>query len=315
MRNADFPQGMARNAISLLLGHPNPSTLITPEMQDTVQSMLASQATRAFQYGPEQGLSITPSNLMIVAGSTHAVDMIARLYAKPDKPGGVVLVEAPSYADSIHIFRDHRVELWSVPMDDDRLIPADLEIRLAELAAQGKWSSLLYTIPTYHNPMGVTLTSERRRHVIEMARQYGFRIIEDDVYRDLSFAGTVPPKFYALANGQQVLSIGSFSKILAPGLRLGWLIGSEEDIQRCVNCGTTQMGGGANPFTANIIAAYCRKGYLEPHVASLKAVYRNHRDMTLAALARCMPEGVAWTHPTGDSSFGCACLRAFLLSR
>ncbi|HVO44166.1 MAG TPA: PLP-dependent aminotransferase family protein, partial [Aggregatilineales bacterium] len=174
-----------------------------------------------------------------------------------------------------------------------------LEARLAQLTASGKRPSLLYTIPTYHNPMGVTLSHKRRQRVIDLARQYEFIIVEDDVYRDLSFEGAVPPNFYALANGKGVLSIGSFSKTLAPGLRLGWLVGSEADIQRFVNCGTTQMGGGANPFTANVVAEYCRKGYLEPHVARLRSLYQRRRDVTLTALGRYMPEGVAWTHPTG----------------
>ena len=171
-----------------------------------------------------------------------------------------MLVEAPSYVDALHIFRDQQIELCSIPMDEDGLIPSELEKQLAQLNSSGKFPSMLYTIPNFHNPTGITLSEARRIEIIKLSRQYGFLIVEDDVYRDLSFEGELPASFYALAHGKQVLSIGSFSKTLAPGLRLGWLLGSEDAIQRCVNCGTTQMGGGANPFVANIVAEYCRSG-------------------------------------------------------
>ncbi|MBO0791491.1 MAG: PLP-dependent aminotransferase family protein, partial [Ktedonobacteraceae bacterium] len=219
-----------------------------------------------------------------------------RLYARS---GGVVLVEAPTYADAIHIFRDHQVELYAVPMDDEGLITSALEQQVAELYARGKSPCMLYTIPNFHNPTGSTLAEARRLEVIKLARRYGFLIVEDDVYRDLSFEATVPRSFYALANGKQVLSIGSFSKTLAPGLRLGWLLGPEDAIQRCIGCGTTQMGGGANPFTAHIVAEYCRQGYWEKHMAQVRSLYQSRRDAALAALERYMPADVRWTRPAG----------------
>ena len=144
----DLPQGMTQNTISLLLGHPDPATLLTPEMRNAMQRVISSpQAYTALQYGPEQGtqslinflvekinreqgLSVQPANLMLVAGATHAVDMLTRLYARP---GEVVLVEAPTYVDAIHIFRDHQVELYAIPTDEDGLIPSELEKQLALL--------------------------------------------------------------------------------------------------------------------------------------------------------------------------------------
>lgn len=233
---------------------------------------------------------------MVVAGSTHAVDMLARLYAKPRGP---VLVEAPTYADSLHIFRDHQIELCAVAMDEDGLIPDALEEQVARLSANGTPPSMLYTVPNFHNPTGRTLTEARRLEIIRLARHYDFLIVEDDVYRDLFFEDGVPSSFYKLAEGEQVLSIGSFSKTLAPGLRLGWLLGSEDAIQRCIDCGTTQMGGGANPFVAHIVAEYCQSGQWEPHIAHLQTLYKMRRDVTLSALKRYMPDNVAWTHPAG----------------
>jgi 2-aminoadipate transaminase len=314
MTSHNIPQGTPHNTISLMIGHPDPTTLLTPDLLKAMQDTISSpQAYTALQYGAEQGaqslidvlqvkiqreqgLSLQPANLMIVAGSTHAVDMLTRLYAKR---GGVVLVEAPTYVDALHIFRDHQVELYSIPTDDNGLIPGELAKQLERLHSRGIVPSFLYTIPNFHNPKGSTLPEARRIEIIELAHRYGFLIIEDDVYRDLSFEGTVPASFYALANGKQVLSIGSFSKTLAPGLRLGWLLGSEDAIQRCVNCGTTQMGGGANPFAAQIVAAYSQHGFLEEHIAHVKTLYKMRRDVALSALNKYMPADVKWTHPTG----------------
>ena len=310
----DLPQGMTQNTISLLLGHPDPATLLTPEMRNAMQRVISSpQAYTALQYGPEQGtqslinflvekinreqgLSVQPANLMLVAGATHAIDMLTRLYARP---GEVVLVEAPTYVDAIHIFRDHQVELYAIPTDEDGLIPSELEKQLALLHSSGKFPRILYTIPNFHNPTGCTLPEERRSEIIGLAGHYGFLIVEDDVYRDLSFEGAAPASFYALAHGDQVLSIGSFSKTLAPGLRLGWLLGSADAIQRCIDCGTTQMGGGANPFAAQIVAEYCRSGYWEAHISHLQSLYKIRRNVALSALSQYMPPDVRWTHPAG----------------
>ena len=314
MISNDLPQGMLQNTIPLMFGHPDPDTLLTPELRNAMLHVINSpRAYTTLQYGAgqgpqglinflvekinrEQGLSLQPGNLMVIAGSTHGVDMLARLYAKP---GGVVLVEAPTYVDAIQVFRDHQVELCSIPMDENGLIPSELEKQVVQLRSSGTFPSMLYTIPNFHNPTGSTLSEARRSEIIRIARQYGLLIVEDDVYRDLSFEGAVPTSFYALANGQQVFSIGSFSKTLAPGLRLGWLVGSEEAIQYCLNCGTMQMAGGANPFVAHMVAEYCQSGSLEQHVLHLQSLYKMRRDVALAALERYMPSDVEWTHPAG----------------
>src|SRR6266581_4744963 len=305
---------MSRNIIPLSLGHPDPETLLTAELRNAMLQVINSpDAYKTLQYGTEegtrslidflvgkiqreQGLSLQPANLMVIAGSTHGVDMLARLYARP---GGVVLVEAPTYVDAIQVFRDHQVELCSIPMDENGLIPSELEKQVVQLHSSGTFPSMLYTIPNFHNPTGSTLSETRRIEILRIARQYGLLIVEDDVYRDLSFDGAVPASFYALANGQQVFSIGSFSKTLAPGLRLGWLVGTEEAIQHCVNCGTMQMGGGANPFVAHMVAEYCQSGFLEKHILHVQSLYKMRRDVALEALEQYMPSDVSWTHPAG----------------
>ena len=308
------PQGVLPGTISLVFGHPDATTLPVDELRAAAEEALRSpQARMALQYGPEQGtpalidylvarlnreekLGLNREELMIVAGSTHAVDMLARLYAGRD---GAVLVEAPTYHDALHVFRNHGADLRPVPVDGDGLVVKALAAQLAALQREGKSPRLLYTIPNFQNPSGVTLTATRREAILELAREHGFLIVEDDVYRDLAFEEEVPPSFYSLAGGQGVLRIGSFSKIMAAGLRLGWLVAAPEHIQRCINCGAMQMGGGANPFVAHVVAEYCRAGRLEPHILQLRQVYRRRRDVTLTALEQHMPRGVTWTHPRG----------------
>ena len=313
MQIYDTPQGTVPNTISLMLGHPDPETLLTTSLRETMQQFITSPyAASALQYGAEQGthalidalvekinreqsLSVQSANVMIVAGSTHAVDMLARLYGN----GSVVLVEAPTYADALHVFRDQQIELCAIPMDEEGCIPSAMEQQLLQLQQRGITPRMFYTVPNFHNPTGRTVSTARRHDILALARRYGFLIVEDDVYRDLAFEENVPPSFYTLAQGQQVVSIGSFSKTLAPGLRLGWLLASEEIIQRCVNCGVMQMGGGANPFTAQMIAQYCRTGAWEQHITAIRTRYQMRRDLMLSALERYMPADVIWTHPAG----------------
>lgn len=310
----ELPQGVSPGIISLVFGHPDAQTLPVEELDAAVASMLKGLRGRlALQYGPEQGppallnvlidrlrrqqgLDLARENLMITAGSTGALDMIARLFAGR---GAAVLVEAPSYRDSLDTLRDHGVELRPVPIDAGGLVVEALAAELAALRREGKPPRLLYTIPTFQNPSGATLTQARKEAILALARQHGFWIVEDDVYRDLAFEGQVPPSFYALAGGRGVLHIGSFSKILAAGLRLGWLVAEPQVIARCTGCGAMQMGGGANPLVAHAVAEYCAAGRLEPHIAELRRVYRHRRDVMLAALETHMPPGVAWTRPGG----------------
>jgi 2-aminoadipate transaminase len=314
MFQTDLPQGTAEGTISLLFGHPDPTTLLTPDMREALTSVMNSpQFYGAFQYGPEQGtkalikyltdklnheqqLDVQTDNVMITAGSTGAVDMVTRLFAPP---GSIVLVESPSYADSLHVLRDHHVDLRGIPMDDQGMVVTELERVLADLSAANDLPSMLYTIPNYHNPTGITLVESRRMEILELAKRYGFLILEDDVYHDLGFEGTVPRSFYALSSGKGVLSVGSFSKTFAPGLRVGWLVAEKHIIEQCVNCGVLQMGGGSNPFAAQYIAEFCAKGYLEPHLQNLRAIYKRRCDVALTALSRYMPSDIRWTHPTG----------------
>ncbi|HEY46869.1 MAG: hypothetical protein AMJ88_06935 [Anaerolineae bacterium SM23_ 63] len=308
-----LPQGIEPNMISFSQGHPDRTSFPVADLEIAALTAFGSRAVTMFEYGPLQGettlithiadnlnrtedLNLKHEDLMIVSGSTHGIDMICRLFVGA---GGGILMESPTYRDAIHIFRDHKTELHPVPMDENGVIIEAMTEIVKRLSSEGKHPKLFYTIPNFHNPTGRTTTEERRREILDLGRRFGFIILEDDVYRDISFEGAPPPSYFALAGGRDVLRIGSFSKNLAPGLRLGWLIGAPELIGTCVNCGTTEMGGGANPFVSHIVTRYLESGKWEAHISKLRTIYRNRRDIALSALERFMPTGVQWTVPSG----------------
>lgn len=309
-----MPQGVVAGSIPLFAGHPSPDLLPIVDLQRIIRSAWdAPDVTRFLNYGDEQGnrqlieflverfnraedLGISRENLMIIGGSTWGVGMVTQHLTTP---GDAVLVDAPSYRDALHIFRDHRLEICAAPIDEEGIIIGDLERNLRKLAANGVAPRFYYVVPNFQNPSGITISLKRRLAIIELSRQYDFVIVEDDVYSDLRFEGAAPPSFYDLAGGENVLRLGTFSKTLAPGLRIGWLIASPQRIAGFVESGMLRMGGGANPFTASVVSDYCRSGAWEEHVQWLRGQYKRRRDIALNALEASMPAGVTWTRPRG----------------
>ena len=305
--------GGTAGAIPFVYGHPDPDLLPVEKIITATERALRARGRLALQYGSEQGygplldylvskverdegLRITRSNVMLCAGAAQGLDTAARLFTCP---GDVVLVEAPSYHEAIGTLRDHPVELRQALMDAQGLVVEALAERLDALSRAGRRVAFLYTIPTFQNPAGITLTAERREALVELAAERELLLVEDDVYRDLCFEGRVPPSLFELAGGQGVIRLGSFSKILAAGLRLGWIMAEPEVIRRIVGSGLKGNEGGTNPFVAHVVFAFCQEGWLEPHIAQLAARYRTRRDALLAALEREMPDCVRWTRPGG----------------
>jgi DNA-binding transcriptional MocR family regulator len=243
----------------------------------------------------EENLTLSKENLMLIPGSTGGIDTIARLFGR----SGPILLESPSYVDAIHIFQDHDLQLESIRMDPEGLCLEPLKKILDRHQREGRKSSLLYTIPCFQNPTGITTSENRRREILKLLQPNNVIIVEDDVYRDLHFEDRLPPSYFHLAGGKGVFRIGSFSKTLAPGLRLGWLIGEASLILRCMDCGVFQMGGGANPLSAQWTASLWQTGKLEGHIGNIKKLYRQRRDCALAAMEQYMPREVQWNRPKG----------------
>lgn len=307
-------QGVVAGSIPLFAGHPAHDLLPIADIQAIVdRAWTKADVTRLFNYGDEQGdarlisflaqrlqdeegLRVGRENLMIIGGATWGVNMLAQHLSAPND---VVLVDSPSYRDALHIFRDQQLEMRSIPIDDAGVIVEDMARTLHALANAGKTPKFYYVVPNFQNPSGITLSRERRLAIIELSRRFGFAIIEDDVYRDIRFVEALPASFYALAQGENVFRLGTFSKTLAPGLRAGWLVAASEWIGRFVNSGLLKMGGGANPFTAAVVADYCLSGRWEGHVAWLRDQYQRRCALALSVLQETMPDTVRWTHPRG----------------
>ena len=307
-------QGVVAGSIPLFAGHPAPELLPVRQVRAIADSLLSRpDASRLFNYGDEQGdallidflrgrlresesLPISRENLMIIGGSTWGVDMITHTLTQP---GDVIIVDAPTYRDALHIFRDAGLQVIGIPIDEGGVRVDLMAERLAELDARGKRAKFYYVVPNFQNPSGITLSLRRREAIIQLGRRHGFAIVEDDVYRDLAFVEDLPPSFYALAGGRGVVRLGSFSKTLAPGLRMGWLLSDRATIKRFVESGKLAMGGGANPFTAALVAECCQTGFWAEHVAWLRWQYKGRRDCALTALEASMPAGVSWTKPDG----------------
>ena len=308
------PQGVVAGSIPLFAGHPAHDLLPIADVREIVDAIWAKpDATRLFNYGDEQGnaqlieflasrlrssesLPVSSENIMIIGGSTGGVDMVTHHLTDP---GDTILVDAPSYRDALHIFRDQGLKVREIPVDQGGIVVDELARQLRILANHGQLPKFYYVVPNFQNPTGITISQCRRQAIIELSQEYGFAIVEDDVYRDIRFVEQLPPSFYALAEGNNVLRLGTFSKTLAPGLRIGWLMASASTVVKFVGSGKLRMGGGANPFTAAVVAQYCQSGLWDGHVAWLRGQYRERRDVALSALKAAMPASTSWTRPEG----------------
>ncbi len=305
-----WSSGSARALISFAYGLPDAPSFPREELAAATDLVLREHSERALQYGPasgqprliealreklnrEESLALGPENLLITNGSSQALGLLAHLLIDP---GDVILSDAPAWPGALALFRRAGAEIVPVPFDEVGLDLSAAEGELAELAARGVQPKFLYTIPTFQNPTGLTMSAERRMALLDLAAQYDLLLVEDDAYRDLSYDGPVPPSLLALDEDGRVLRTGTFSKILAAGLRLGWVLGPPDVLTQLT---TFKEDGGTSPFSSYVTAAYMMAGALEPHTAELVALYRQKRDVMLRSLKWYFPPGITWTHPGG----------------
>ena len=246
----EIPAGM----IDLSIGQPSPWLLPAAAMQRAAAHCAADRGCVLLAYGAEQGdghfrvalsrflegiygMPVDPAHLFVTNGASQAIDMICTLFSKA---GDTIFVEEPTYFLARKIFADHQLKPVALPMDADGLIIEAVEEELTRSRP-----AFLYTIPTYHNPTSACLSVARRKQLAELCRSYDILVVADEVYHPLSYTSVPPPPLAAFCTSAKVISLGSFSKILAPGLRLGWLQAAPETIGRIVNCGLLDSGGGA----------------------------------------------------------------------
>lgn len=298
----------APDFIDFGLGHPANELLPRELLRRAAAERLSRPDATLLQYGLEQGdgyfrsalaafltrqygFPLTLDDLFVTCGASMGLDLICTLYTRP---GDVVFVEEPSYFLALRILADHGLQVVSLPTDAHGLV-----VEALEEALRRQRPALLYTIPTHQNPSGATLPQDRRERIVALSAAHGFLIVADEVYQLLTYAGTAPASFAAFAGGGRVLSLGSFSKILAPGLRLGWVQAAPVHLQRLVTSGLLDSGGGLNPFTSGLVRVLLEDGLQDAYLAELRDTYRRRMTVLGQALRRELGSLASFTEPQG----------------
>ncbi len=307
MRTSQFDQSMTR--LDLGVGQPGFDLLPWDKLAQAAAHLLPQNDTALLNYGleagdaffrqelaafltPRYGYDLTAVDLFITAGASSALDLICTLFTQP---GDLVLVEEPTYFLALRLFADHGLRVRGVPLEKDGLNLAVLE----ELLYEEK-PALLYTVPTFQNPTGITLSATKRRKLAELAEAHGFLIVADEVYHLLDYTAVPPAPLAALVpEGAPVLSIGSFSKIFAPGVRLGWVTAGSRYLEKLAGSGLLDSGGGLNPFMSGLLRSALQTGLAQAHLAWLKEVYGRRTAVLTAALREFLPAGFAFDQPEG----------------
>lgn len=299
--------------ISFAGGLPNPLSFPIPDLKIIVQSVLNNHGKVALQYGATQGINelrdilsersqkegmavgATPENIMITSGSQQALDAVGKIFLDP---GDIAMVGLPSYLGGINAFRSYEANLVGVPLDKDGIQMDLLEEKIKDLIKQDLPVKFIYTIPTFQNPAGTVLPESRRKKMIEIAHEYNLLIIEDDPYSKLRYDITPIKPIKAFDDEGRVIYMSTFSKILAPGLRLAWIIASEEVMRKLALCKQAQDLCSA-PFSQYIAHEYMKSGSMDLHIMKICEMYKPKRDIMMDSMERYFPEGYICNKPKG----------------
>ena len=297
----------ATDVITFSGGFPDPATFPTGVLAEIAARLIAGDAAVALQYSATEGLAGVrdyvsgrigalegsppgPGGLMITSGGIDCMELLAKSYVDP---GDVVAVEAPTYLGGIMAFRGYEADVRGVPTDTGGM-RVDV---LGDMLAAGLRPKILYTIPDYQNPTGLSLSADRRQELVSLARRYGFLILEDVAYRELGFGAAPPPSLWSLAP-DVVLQAGTFSKIFFPGVRLGWAAGPDDIISRLIVAkqNSDQCSGALGQ---RMLEEYGRGGHLDRQIVRSRELYAHRAGLMAAALTAHMPDGTTWTTPEG----------------
>jgi 2-aminoadipate transaminase len=306
-----FDISMRPGLVSLAGGSPYLQSLPLDRLAATAATIIADEGLTALQYGSGQGteelrmqvcevmaaegiLDALPQNVVITAGSQSAQDVATKVFCNP---GDVVLVENPTYVGALNTFEAYQVQVETVEMDSAGLVPDLLEAKIKALQAAGKSIKFLYTIPNFNNPSGITLAAERRQQVVNICRKANILVLEDNPYGLLRFDGE-PLAPLRAANPADVIYMGSFSKIFAPGLRIGWAL-VPEHLQRRYYLASEAVTLCPPTLNQMLVSAYLRDYDWKGQIETYRGLYAERCRAMLAALEEHMPAGASWTSPEG----------------
>jgi len=299
------------DVISLAGGLPAPELFPIDEYRRAFEWILEADGAQALQYGPSEGylplrtllaerlcrfgMRSAPEDLLITNGSQQALDLMGKIFLNP---GDAVLVETPTYLGALQAFNQYQATYAIVPMDDDGMRVDEVERLLAGRRSGGPRIKFIYALPNFQNPTGRSMSLERRQRLVELASHYGVPIVEDDPYGELRYEGPALPTLKALDPDGSVIYLGTFSKILAPGFRLGWILASPEVMETLMH---GKQPSDLHTGMAQQMATFevARGGFVDQHVERIKAFYRERRDVMLRAIEEHFPGDARYTRPAG----------------
>jgi 2-aminoadipate transaminase len=299
------------DVISLAGGQPDTSTF-PPDSYASLMGRVAAESTaRALQYGPTEGMGavkdcivdvmaaedmrVDPADVLVTTGGQQVIDLMCKTFVDP---GDVIVAEAPTYPGAVPSFMAYQAEVVQVAMDADGMRVDELEILLDRLEADGRRPKFVYTVPSFQNPAGVTMSLERRRRLVSIAHERELLVLEDNPYSLLRYEGEQVPTLQSLDGGNFVVYLGTFSKILSAGIRLGWAVAPAPIIDK-MNLGKQGVDLCSSSMTQLFVAEYFADGRWMDYVGSLRDLYRRRRDAMLDALAEHFPHEAEWTYPQG----------------
>jgi 2-aminoadipate transaminase len=297
--------------ISLAGGLPDTSTFPPDTFAAVTARIAAESCAKALQYGPTDGLEETkrciaevmaaedmhadPEDVIVTTGGQQVIDLVAKTLIDP---GDVVIAEGPTYPGAVPVFSSYQAEVVQIDMDAEGMRVDLLEETLDRLDREGRRPKFVYTVPSFQNPAGVTLSLPRRKRLVEVARERELLVLEDNPYGLLRYEGAPNPPLYALDGGIYVMYLGTFSKILSPGIRLGWVVAPAPVIEK-LNLGKQAADLCTSTLSQLMVQAYFEHGRWRDYVESLTDIYRTRRDTMLDALAEHFPAQAQWTRPGG----------------
>jgi 2-aminoadipate transaminase len=297
--------------ISLAGGLPDTSAFPAEDMAALMARVAAEAAARALQYGPTEGMAevkdcivevmaaegmdADPEDLLVTTGGQQVIDLVCKALIDP---GDVIVAEGPTYPGAVPTFSTYQADVVQVEMDADGMRIDAMEAALDRLAAEGRRPKFIYTVPSFQNPAGVTMSLERRRRLVRIAAERELLVLEDNPYGLLRYEGEPQPTLYGLDGGEYVIYLGTFSKILSPGLRLGWAAAPAPVLQK-LNLGKQATDLCSSPFAQHFVTAFFAHRDWRAFVDRQRELYRRRRDVMLDALAEHFPAEATWTRPEG----------------
>jgi 2-aminoadipate transaminase len=280
-----------------------------PDVSEFAERAATLYRTETLQYAPRlglpelrewiarhlaaEGIHVDADSILVVHGAKQGIDLACKLFLDP---GDAIVVTRPTYQSALAVFRGWEADFVEVGLDADGMIVDELGATLADRARRGRPApKFVYDIPEFHNPTGVTLSAVRRAALVDLAERHGMLIVEDDPYRRIRFAGEPVPPIQALDRTGCVLGLGTFAKLVAPGLRVGWVVATPEIVARLA---ALKADGGSCPFTQRMLIEYCRAGRLEPDIRDRVRTYQAHRDVMAQAVREHLPQA-RFTLPQG----------------